>query len=574
MSWPFQPLLPGSGQLLAGGSLNLAADPGSFTFSGTPAELELANSIEFVGWVGGTSTDTAIVLDLTALTGGIGTAAAENDIVVFVHLHRGTVDQNVGTSTSGYAEVADLYANASAIDPNLSVNWKRMGSTPDTSVTSNVITGRNTAVAYVLRGVDTTTALDVTSTTSTNTATGVADPPAITPTTARSLIVAVSGDLTDDTSGMVAPPTGLWPASAINTGPSTHQPHIGIVSYRWESGSFDPGTWTGHVDRADHGSAAVTLAFRPQPAPTGLSLAADAGAFTFSGVAANLELGREINATSGAFTFNGAAADLELGREVVADLGAFAFTGVAADLEHGREVQADAGSFAFTGTDADLVLAADKTITADPGAFTFTGQAADLEYGRLVVADTGTFVFNGQAADLELGREVVADQGTFLFTGQAADLELGREVVADSGLFAFAGADAALILAGEKVLAADPGAFLFTGTSAELQYTPTAGQVIPPPSYGGGGAPIWSEVSWFKKKKKPRKEKLVEEVAEVVEQAVPAVTRDESRIVALRLVNQITYEQLRQIETLQAFIERVEAELAEMDDEEVLLLAA
>jgi hypothetical protein len=96
---------------------------------------------------------------------------------------------------------------------------------------------------------------------------------------------------------------------------------------------------------------------------------------------------------------------------------------------------------------------------------------------------------------------------------------------------------------------------------------------------GGGGrvrrpAPIWSEVSWFRKKKKPKKEELVEEVAEVVEQALPAITEGESRIVAQRIVSQVSYAQLRQIRSLEAFIARVEAELAEMDDEEVLLLAA
>lgn len=101
-----------------------------------------------------------------------------------------------------------------------------------------------------------------------------------------------------------------------------------------------------------------------------------------------------------------------------------------------------------------------------------------------------------------------------------------------------------------------------------------APSVRPDAPRGGGGAPIWSEVSWFKKKKKPKKEDLIEEVAAVVEQAVPQVTEDESRVVALRLVSQISYAQLRRIDSLEAFIARVEVELAEMDDEEVLLLAA
>lgn len=90
---------------------------------------------------------------------------------------------------------------------------------------------------------------------------------------------------------------------------------------------------------------------------------------------------------------------------------------------------------------------------------------------------------------------------------------------------------------------------------------------------GRGGAPIWSEVSWFKKKKR-KKEELVEEIAEVVEQALPQVSDEQARIVAQRLMEQMTLEQLRRIETLNAFMARVEAEIVEMDDEEVLLLAA
>lgn len=93
------------------------------------------------------------------------------------------------------------------------------------------------------------------------------------------------------------------------------------------------------------------------------------------------------------------------------------------------------------------------------------------------------------------------------------------------------------------------------------------GTILPPP---GGG---WKN---FKKgrKEEPKREELIAEVAEVVEEAVPQVTDNQSRIIAIRLVEQMTWAQLVQIETLDAFIARVEAEVAEMDDEEVLLLAA
>lgn len=104
--------------------------------------------------------------------------------------------------------------------------------------------------------------------------------------------------------------------------------------------------------------------------------------------------------------------------------------------------------------------------------------------------------------------------------------------------------------------------------AAQVVVTP-----VPQPTRGGGGAPIWSEVSWLKKKKR-KKEELVEEVAEVVEQALPQVSDEQARILAQRLLEQMTLEQLRRIETLNAFMARVEAEIVEMDDEEVLLLAA
>lgn len=83
---------------------------------------------------------------------------------------------------------------------------------------------------------------------------------------------------------------------------------------------------------------------------------------------------------------------------------------------------------------------------------------------------------------------------------------------------------------------------------------------------GGGGASA--------KKKKAKKAEIVEEVAEVVAEAIPQAPADESRQIAMRLAEQMTVRQLREIQTIDALIARVEAEIAEMDDEEVLLLAA
>lgn len=98
---------------------------------------------------------------------------------------------------------------------------------------------------------------------------------------------------------------------------------------------------------------------------------------------------------------------------------------------------------------------------------------------------------------------------------------------------------------------------------------------LPPPTYGGGGAPIWpGALQALFGKKKPKKEDVIEEVAAVIEQAVPQVTEAESEVIAERLYEQLGIKHLKQISTIDALIARVEAELAEMDDEEVLLLAA
>lgn len=103
-------------------------------------------------------------------------------------------------------------------------------------------------------------------------------------------------------------------------------------------------------------------------------------------------------------------------------------------------------------------------------------------------------------------------------------------------------------------------------------------------SYGGGGggaggasagAPIWpGAFEHLFKKRKPNKKEIVREVAQVIDDISPKLSEAEAEAIARRMLEQITLRQLRQIATLEAFAARVEAELAEMDDEEVLLLAA
>jgi hypothetical protein len=116
----------------------------------------------------------------------------ENDIVLI----GGSNDfafAGVAPNTTGYAELFNPSSNA----PACGVWWKRMGATPDTVVNVDEWSSGHTAfVVMCFRGVDTTTAIDAT-TTNASGATGDPDAPSITTVTNGAAVVAW-GFLDDD----------------------------------------------------------------------------------------------------------------------------------------------------------------------------------------------------------------------------------------------------------------------------------------------------------------------------------------------------------------------------------------
>jgi len=192
----------------------------------------------------------------------------ENDIVL-VAVGGSRSNWAVGVLTDGYEEIAELYAT-STNTINLSLNWKRMGATPDVSVQC-LASGQTSTdllcIVYVLRGVNTTTALDVTSTTATGSGSHDPNPPAITPITSDAFIVicgacsnyAASGG---DTS--VTAPSGYTNQVLLPSTNVTNDSTLMMASKAWTIGTEDPGAWNVDVgiDGAD-AWAAVTVAFRP-----------------------------------------------------------------------------------------------------------------------------------------------------------------------------------------------------------------------------------------------------------------------------------------------------------------------
>lgn len=228
------------------------------------------SSLQFVGGLAGASaTGSAPSYSLTSLTGGIGSAPIEGDLVIVVAGWSGGADDTPFMLTAGYtAAHTDLYAD-DAHDPNMGVWYKFMGSTPDTTVQPGAAGGFVVASAcavQVWRGVDQTTPMDVTPTTATGIDSGLPNSPSVTPVTLGAAIISCALGTTE-TGGYSSPTAPANMLSGRFTARSTGT-FMGCASFiaaktGWVSGAFDPDPWTGGTSSASESWAASTIVLRP-----------------------------------------------------------------------------------------------------------------------------------------------------------------------------------------------------------------------------------------------------------------------------------------------------------------------
>ncbi|KKT22884.1 MAG: Cytochrome C family protein [Parcubacteria group bacterium GW2011_GWB1_43_8b] len=324
-------------------------------FSFPPGVPKAYAALSYVGGVAVSrtgSTTQGQELSLTGLTGGSGSSAAAGDIVIVACSTGSTADRAIGVSTpTGYTELNEPYANGSSYDTNLSVNWKIMGSTPDASVTcgpSGSTADALSAVAYVWRGIDQITPFDVAFTTNTGTGTGQPTPPAITPSTAGTIVIAI---------GASAALTGAVYTTATlsnfktTTGSDTNDSMLGMGSFAWSSGTYTPAQFGGGTTGATESWAADTLALRPAVAPTVSTQAAtlkEATTATCNGT---------IDATGGVNSTNaGCEWDIDSGApyannpSTAGDYGAVPFTQPLTSLPSGTTIYARAFATNSAGT--------------------------------------------------------------------------------------------------------------------------------------------------------------------------------------------------------------------------------
>ncbi len=119
---------------------------------------------------------------------------------------------------------------------------------------------------------------------------------------------------------------------------------------------------------------------------------ADQGAYASAGFPVAFRVGYRLNANAGAYTLSGTAASIQRAGKVVADPGAHAIAGSAALLTGGSVT--GSGSYALAGSSASLKVG--RVLSAVPGAHVVTGGVTDVNevIGALIMvrADASTIL--------------------------------------------------------------------------------------------------------------------------------------------------------------------------------------
>lgn len=222
---------------------------------GGPPAYVGGTSGNFINGGGGT-------VSLTSLSGGLGTEPIENDIVI-IGLALGT--QSLRNVSCSFGTLIATLSSDDSFDSVFHARYKVMTGTPDTSFsitgTGNVTDSLGYCV-HVWRNIDTATPLDVAATTATGLNDAIPTFPAITPTTAGAIIIAIGG------AGGGTLDTFTDPGSVTNFlqgwGVDTQDGNACMFSYEsWTSGAYNPPSPGGGGGGGTSAWTACTIALRP-----------------------------------------------------------------------------------------------------------------------------------------------------------------------------------------------------------------------------------------------------------------------------------------------------------------------
>ena len=222
----------------------------------------LPSKMAFYSTQGGSASGITYVGGLTDVFGDGGDSVSltslglmQNDVVIAAVCCDGNIEAPDGFTSAGWSTLFGLDSSSS---PGAHVIWKRMGATPDTSLAATISDPGGVCIK-AFRGVHTTTAIDVTSTTASS-GSGMPNPPTIYPVTDDCAIVIVG--LLDDDNITATGPTNYTTDFLSANGSSLAGAATTMMGHRILSGSAaeDPGVFGGGGTDAWR---AVTIALRP-----------------------------------------------------------------------------------------------------------------------------------------------------------------------------------------------------------------------------------------------------------------------------------------------------------------------
>jgi len=122
--------------------------------------------------------------------------------------------------------------------------------------------------------------------------------------------------------------------------------------------------------------------------------------------------GNTLAADSGAYTYTGTSVNLIRAKILTADSGNYTYTGTSVSLLKGSVLNADTGAYAYTGTDVTLTYtpAGSFVLTADSGLYTYTGSDINFNRNRVIIASSGNYSYSGTDIQFLLPGQVWTDK--------------------------------------------------------------------------------------------------------------------------------------------------------------------
>jgi hypothetical protein len=264
---------------------------------------------------------------------------------------------------------------------------------------------------------------------------------------------------------------------------------------------------------------------------------------------------------------------------------AVTLTGTSVNLKRALQLSVSTAAITLTGTSVFVRRA--YTITVGTRALSLSGTSVTLRAARRIAITSAAVTLTGTSVNLRVARRIAVTSAAVTLSGTSVNLRSSRQLSITSAAVTLTGSSVNLTytpVSAAKVLTIISGSIVLSGSAVDLNYAPVANQNVPPPQrYGSGqyGEPAKLILSWMPPKKRKKDEKArIEIVEDAIGQALEAapvaspINSEQVELAAKLLLAEYSLAELRRIKYAETLLLRIEQVMAEMDDEEVLLLAA